>query len=116
MIPEGTKALYGKEVSSLIGDDVKVYKDGHVTGTFKHVTEYTGFSDDPSEQEGYYFPFTLNKTGTKMTFKKNDAVVKENISFEADNVFRVTISDTFAVMVDGISVVKFTFAEAIFEG
>lgn len=114
-IPSQGQTLYGKRVSSLIGDDVKVYEDGTVTGTFKHVTGYTGFNaDNPAEQEGYYFPFKLAKTGANMTFRKNGAAVKEDIPWEADNVFRVTASDTFEVLVDGASVVTFNFAQATF--
>ena len=59
----------GKQVSELVGDDLKVYESGAVTSTFHYVTNYTEFSDAPDEQSGYYFPFHLTKTGTKMTFK-----------------------------------------------
>ena len=115
-IPSQGQTLYGKRISSLIGDDVKVYEDGTVTGTFKHVTGYTGFNgDNPDEQEGYYFPFRLAKTGTTMSFKKNGEQGKTNIPWEADNVFRVTHSDTFEVLVDGSSVVTFNFAKATFQ-
>ena len=86
-----------------------------MTGTFKHVTGYTGFNEaDPEEQEGYFFPFRLTKTGTTMTFKKNGVAVKEDIPWETDNVFRITKSDTFEVLVDDSSVVTFTFNNAVF--
>lgn len=94
---------------------MKVLDDGTVTGTFKHVTGYTGFSSLEEEQEGYYFPFRLTKTGTTMTFKKNGAETKKDIPWEADNVFRVTKMDTFEVLVDGTSVVTFNFAQATFQ-
>ncbi len=109
------QTLYGKRVSSLIGSDVKVYEDGTVTGTFKHVTGYTGFSSNQDEQEGYYFPFKLTKTGTNMEFKKNGEKSSGEIPWEADNVFRVTKGDTFEVLVDKESVVTFNFAQATFE-
>ena len=115
-IPSQGQTLYGKRVSSLVGDDIKVFEDGTVTGTFKHVTGYTGFNEaDPGEQEGYYFPFRLTQTGTTMTFKKNGVATKEDIAWEADNVFRVTSSDTFEVLVDGSPVVTFNFSKAIFQ-
>ena len=115
-IPSQGQALYGKRISSLIGDDVKVYEDGTVMGTFKHVTGYTQFNEsNPEEQEGYFFPFRLSQTGTTMTFKKNGEEVKKNIAWEADNVFRVTASDTFEVLVDDASVVTFNFSKAIFQ-
>ncbi len=87
-----------------------------MTGTLKHVTGYTGFNEaEPEEQEGYYFPFRLSKTGTMMSFKKNGEPGKTDIPWEADNVFRVTASDTFEVLVDEASVVTFNFAKATFQ-
>ena len=71
-MPAAGQSLYGKSVGEMIADDVKVLEDGSVHGTFHYVTGYTGFNDSKTEeQEGYYFPFTLAKTGTKMTLKKN---------------------------------------------
>lgn len=49
-----------------------------------------------------------------MTFKKNGTASKEGIPWEADNVFRVTASDTFEVLVDDESVVIFNFSQATF--
>ena len=100
----------------MIGTDVKVDENGNVTGTFHKVTGYTGFnSENTSEQSGYFFQFSLEKTGTNMTFKKNGAVTKENIIFEKDNVFRVTKTAKFEVLVDNESVVTLTFNNATFE-
>lgn len=105
----------GKQVSQLVGDDLKVYASGKVEGTFHYVTGYTEFSSIPEEQAGYYFPFHLTKTGSKMTFKKNGVPAKEDIAFDPDIVFRVAKGDTFEVLVDGESVVTFTFKNATFE-
>ena len=111
----GSQTLLGKQVSELVGADLTVKADGSVTGTFHHVTGYTEFSSEPDEQEGYYFPFHLTKTGTKMTFKKNGSPTKQGITFDPDIIFRVTKDDTFEVLVDDSSVVKFNFAGATFE-
>lgn len=111
----GSQTLLGKQVSELVGDDLTVKADGSVTGTFHHVTGYTEFSSEPDEQEGYYFPFHLTKTGTKMTFKKNGSPTKQGITFDPDIILRVTKDDTFEVLVDDSSVVKFNFAGATFE-
>ena len=111
----GSQTLLGKQVSELVGDDLTVKADGSVTGTSHHVTGYTEFSSEPDEQEGYYFPFHLTKTGTKMTFKKNGSPTKQGITFDPDIIFRVTKDDTFEVLVDDSSVVKFNFAGATFE-
>jgi hypothetical protein len=115
-IPAAGQDMYGKTVGDLVGNDIKVMEDGSVIGTFHYVTGYTGFNNSKaSEQEGYYFPFTLTKSGEKMTFKKNGKATKTDIAFEANNVFRVTSSDKFEVIVDGSSVVTFTFKNALFE-
>lgn len=111
----GSQTLLGKQVSELVGEDMAVKADGSVIGTFRHVTGYTEFSSEPDEQEGYYFPFHLTKTGSKMTFKKNGSPTKQNIVFDPDIIFRVTKSDTFEVLVDNRSVVKFNFFGATFE-
>ena len=111
----GSQTLLGKHVSELVGDDLTVKADGSVTGTFHHVTGYTEFSSEPDEQEGYYFPFHLTKTGTKMTFKKNGSPTKQGITFDPDIIFRVTKDDTCEVLVDDSSVVKFNFAGATFD-
>lgn len=80
------------------------------------MTGYTGFNaDNPAEQEGYFFPFKLVKTGTTMSFEKNGEPGKTDIPWEADNVFRVTAADTFTVSVDENEVVTFNFAKATFE-
>lgn len=96
--------------------DAWIGEDGTVTGNFHYVTGYTGFNEVvPAEQEGYYFPFTLTKSGTTMTFKKNGIESKGEIPWEANNVFRITQGDTFEVLVDGAHVVTFSFIGAVFE-
>ena len=115
-VPAASQSLYGKSVGEMIGNDVKVMEDGKVVGTFHYVSGYTGFnSTEAGEQEGYYFPFTLAKAGEKMSFKKNGRYTKKDITWEADNVFRVSAGDKFEVMVDGSVIVTFTFSTAIFE-
>ena len=115
-VPAASQSLYGKTVGELVSDDMKVLYDGTVTGTFHYVTGYTEFnSAKTEEQEGYFFPFTLTQPGTQMTFKKNGKDSKKNIPWEANNVFRVTATDTFTVSVDNVDVVTFNFAKATFE-
>lgn len=114
LFPE-SQTLLGKQVSDLVGDDLAVMDDGSVTGTFHYVTGYMEFSSLPDEQSGYYFPFHLTKTGTTMTFKKNGSPTKQDIAFDPDIIFRVSKDDDFEVLVDGASVVRFTFTGAKFE-
>ena len=111
----GSQTLLWKQVSELVGDDLAGKADGSVVGTFHHVTGYTEFSSEPDEQEGYYFPFHLTKTGSKMTFKKNGSPTKQDIAFDPDIIFRVTKTDAFEVLVDNQSVVTFNFSGATFE-
>lgn len=114
-IPAAGQDLYGKTVADM-GTDLRVDVDGNVTGTFEYVTGYTGFNaSKATEQEGYYFPFTLTQTGETMTFIKNNTPTKTDIAWEANNVFRVTKDDTFEVKVDGQTVVIFNFAKATFK-
>ena len=112
-----SQTLLGKRVSSLVGNDLKVLKDGTVTGTLKKVTGYTDFSSNPEEQSGYYFPIKLTKTGTKMTLKKNGVAQhgKQNMTFDPEIIFRVTKTDKFAVEVDGKPVVTFNFQKSTFK-
>ena len=53
--------LLGK-VASDLQEDVFIV-DGKFYGKLKQVTGYTGFSGDPSEQEGYYVVFHIAKEG-----------------------------------------------------
>lgn len=112
-VPEDSKELYGKQVSELVSD-LAISEDGKVTGTFNRITDYTGFSGLPAEQSGYFFPFTISDTGTTMTFTKNGAVTKDEIPFEADNVFRIVSTDIFKVTVDNSKEITFTFEGATF--
>lgn len=114
-MPAAGQDFYGKTAGEMITDPA-VDTEGNVTGTFHYVQGYTGFNGTvKKEQEGYYFPFHLAKTGSKMTFKKNGEVSKENITWEADNVFRVTAGDTFTILVDGEEAVTLKFNKAVFE-
>ena len=96
--------------------DAWIGEDGTVTGNFRYVTGYTGFNETvPAEQEGYYFPFILTRSGKTMTFKKNGDVSKNSIPWEANNVFRVTPGDVFEILVDGAHIVTLNFSGAEFE-
>ncbi len=103
-----------RSISDMIENDITVDKDGNVKGTLKNVEDFTDFSSEPSEQSGYYFPFSLTVTGSKMTFKKNGIETKKDIPFDKDIIFRTEKTDTWEVLVDGTSVVKLNFANATF--
>lgn len=52
----GDEDLFGKSASDL-QTGVTFSQSGAVTGTLKHVTDYTGFSSNVSEQSGNYIVF-----------------------------------------------------------
>ena len=115
-IPAASQDLLGKTVGDMVEPGMYVQGDGSVFGTFKHVTGYEEFNSTvPEEQEGYFFPFELKQTGSKMTFKKNGVITKNEIAFDKDIVFRVTKGDTFEVLLDGKHVVTFNFRNARFK-
>lgn len=115
-VPAASQSLYEKSVGDMIEPGMYVRGDGSVFGTFKYVTGYTGFNSAVAEeQKGYYFPFDLNKTGTKMEFIKNKHKRSGEINYEKSNVFRVSKDDVFEVLVDGKSVATFNFKNSRFK-
>ncbi len=55
----GETDCYGKQAQEL----GTVTFDGQApAGTLNYVTGYTGFNSDPSEQSGYFLPFTISAT------------------------------------------------------
>lgn len=113
-MPEQNETWLNKKISDMIGPGATVDKNGNVKATLKKVEGFTDFSSEPSEQSGYYFPFSLTVTGSKMTFKKNGIETKKDIPFDKDIIFRTEKTDTWEVLVDGTSVVKLNFANATF--
>lgn len=113
LFPAG-QDLLGKQAGELVGEDLTVWSDGSVTGTFKRVTGYTGFSSEPADQEGYFFPFRLGGSGTKMTFKKNGKPTKTNIPFDQDIIFRIEKDTIYEVLVDDERIVTLRFDKAKF--
>ena len=54
---DGEAVLFGKTVKSL--QENIVIGESEITGTLKHVTGYTGFSSNTSEQEGNYLALKI---------------------------------------------------------
>ena len=69
-VPSGD--LLGKNDTDLC-EGLTISETGKVTGTLKYVTDYTGFSSLPEEQNGYYFPFKVtvpaDQSGAKATMQ-----------------------------------------------
>ena len=104
----------GKSVSDLIGEDVKVSKDGAVTGTLKHVSGWEWFNpSDESEQEGNYFPFKLGDdySGKDVTVTREGG--KTKTAQDTEWIVRVPDNDTvYTVKADEVSDLKLTFKNA----
>lgn len=101
----------GVAPADMVENDVRVLADGTVLGTLKNVTGYTGFSSVQEEQSGHFFPFTLTKTGTKMTIKTNGTAApnKTDLPFDPDVVLKVDKNKKFSIDVDGVQVVALDF-------
>lgn len=67
--------LLGKKASDL-QKGIKIV-DGKVYGTLKYVTEYTGFSGNPAEQQGYYLVLHYECEGAD-SIKVNNVTVDPN--------------------------------------
>lgn len=110
----GQDKLYGKPASDLVEEGGKILKDGTVLATLKHVTEYEGFSNNPSEQDGWYLPAELITSGETMTFRKSGSAPKEDIPFEVYNVFRIPdTSTTIEILVDKKAIITLKFNRAV---
>lgn len=106
----------GKTAGDLVGPDIMVTADGDVLGTMKYVPAYTGFSNNPDEQYGYYFPFHLGgEPGEKMTLSVDGTPKKQGVPYDPDIIFRIAGPDTrVTVGVDGRAIVKLNFKRATF--
>lgn len=111
--------LLGK-VASDLQEDMIVDVTRKVTGTSKYVTGYTGFSGDPSEQEGNYVAFHISVgelvIGTNVTVKVNNATLDSDGLFVM--IFRDSSKNPKAIVeasADGHKTIKkvFDFTEVV---
>ena len=96
--------------------DARVTNGGDVIATLKKVTGFDAFSTVTDEQSGYYFPFTLNTTGSTMTLKKNgtERPDKKDMKFDPEIIFRVeNTSDTFEIDVDSEPFITLKFTKSV---
>jgi len=104
--------LLGKSVTDLQSDIA--FGDGAITGTLKHVTGYTGFSGDVSEQSGNYLAFHVgtNIAADQITVELVNGTVGHPVTLDSDGlaVFRISNKATQRVKVvaykDGAVAVK----------
>lgn len=114
-VPTQNTEILSKKVSAMVGNETKVLSDGSVKGTLHKVSGFEQFSVEVSEQEGYFFPFTINVSGEKMTIKRNGVTLKEDVEFSANNVIKVNPTDVYEIIVDNNTIVTLNFAMSAFD-
>ena len=99
----------------MISEDTYVATEGSVFGTLKMVNDFTDFSSNPDEQDGYYFPINLAQTGTTMSLIKNGVPAKEDIAFDPEILLKIADKNAvWTIEVDDAEVVKLNFKNATF--
>lgn len=99
----------------MISEDTYVAEDGSVYGTLKTINDFTDFSSNPDEQDGYYFPLTLTQSGTTMSLIKDGIPSKEDIPFDPEILLKIAGKDAvWTIEVDDAEVVKLKFKNATF--
>ena len=99
----------------MISEDTYVAENGSVYGTLKTVNDFTDFSSNPDEQDGYYFPLTLTQSGTTMSLIKDGVPSKEDIPFDPEILLKIAGKDAiWTIEVDDAEVVKLNFKNATF--
>lgn len=99
----------------MISEDTYVAEDGSVYGTLKTINDFTDFSSNPDEQDGYYFPLTLTQSGTTMSLIKDGVPSKEDIPFDPEILLKIAGKDAvWTIEVDDAEVVKLKFKNATF--
>lgn len=113
-VPEEATDFLGKKLKDFV-TGMEILMDGnvaHVTGSAHYVTGFTEFNSTvPEEQEGWYFPVTLNESGAStMTFRKNGIVTKKDIPYDPQCLFRIESNDTaFEIETDTGKKIAFDF-------
>lgn len=78
-------------ISDLIGDNVKIGKDGAVTGTIKFVKSFKEFdSGNVANQSGNYFPIKLNEKYSGKTIYVTNKSSKEKSSTDLEWILRLS--------------------------
>lgn len=72
-----------------LGRNLKAEVDGtnvNFYGTLNRVDNWTGFSSDPLDLSGFYYPFAMySKTGNKLVSRRGNGEMKENVFGSTDD-------------------------------
>ena len=101
---EDSVDLLGKKASDLQKGVFIV--DGKVFGTLKYVTEYTGFSRLPEEQEGYYLALHYECEGA-------DSIKVNGVTLDSDGIHILIIKKKGGKVMVEVSKDEDTFSEYI---
>lgn len=115
VVPQETELL-GVHVYDLISPGTKITGDGSVIGTL-YKAKVEEFSTVKAEQQGYFFPAKLTKTGETVTIVKDGKT--RTVPYPDDNMALIKIpgKDTnVKIEVDGEELVTLNFRRTVFSG
>ena len=85
--------VLGKDAGDL-QEDIAI-SNGAITGTLKHVTDYTGFSGDVSEQSGNYIALKVVAVAdATITVELVGGTLGHPVTLDADGMIVIRITDT----------------------
>lgn len=94
------ETVFGKTVSDL-QDNVAI-AEGSITGTLLYVSDYTGFSSDPSEQSGHYLALKVTAiTGATITVELKGGTLGHPVTLDDDGeiVLRIANVETQSIQI-----------------
>ena len=102
VVDDDTIDLLGKVASDLMTD--VVIEDGKATGTLNYITDYTGFSGDPEEQEGNYIALQATVGDDITTTAELIGGIHGPVTLDSDGILVARITDS-------VTAVKFTITK-----
>ena len=102
VVDDDTIDLLGKVASDLMTD--VVIEDGKATGTLNYITDYTGFSGDPEEQEGNYIALQATVGDDITTPAELIGGIHGPVTLDSDGILVARITDS-------VTAVKFTITK-----
>ena len=84
--------LFGKDAGDL-QEDIAI-SNGAITGTLKHVTDYTGFSSKVEEQSGNYIGLKVEAESDSITVELVGGTLGHPVTLDEDGMIVLKIADT----------------------
>ena len=107
--------LFGKVVADL--QENVVISDGEITGTLKHVTNYTGFSSKVEEQSGNYLAIHNTTNGDEAIFVELVGGTKGPVQLDSDGliVIRIANKEQVVRVTSGSAIKEYSLANIVLE-